>query len=281
MSRVSLDGSGRAKHSPRGFTLMEILISMTILLIGLLPMLAVFKTALNNLNRSIEDTYASAIAQSVMDSIRLGLREMKIDQGPQGRGFIFDHDGTTASGDRSDLEVDRQGMLRDADLTQPSFLPRLMPREYFILLPNDTETEPAPPGVGGTPLGRAFLYPRKNAGDNAARKGAEYVVQRVGAVQGRKLKVEKTYQLGKKLASSAFKVEQNDALPQYSFAFTIRTAKAPNPLDPKPDLKQQSVFGGLYEVVVMVYRRFNSDVTSPKNDTVGGPGREFITFVSE
>ena len=89
-------GHGRGNEREGGFTLMEILLAMTILMIGLLPMLAVFKTALNNLNRAIEDTYASSIAQSVMDAIRLGLKDMKVEQSTGGvtwKYFIFDHDG--------------------------------------------------------------------------------------------------------------------------------------------------------------------------------------------
>src|SRR4051812_27883869 len=132
----------RARPRQSGFTLMEILISMTILMIGLLPMLAVFKTALNNLNRSIEDTYASAIAQSVMDSIRLGMHDMKVDHGPLSKFFIFDHEGVAAAkreeaqaqspDGKSQLEMDRMGVLKGLDITAVDSMPRIIGRDYCV-----------------------------------------------------------------------------------------------------------------------------------------------------
>src|SRR5438552_5535572 len=106
----------RRGSGERGFTLMEILIAMTILMIGLLPMLAVFKTAIMNLNRAIEDTYASSIAQSVVDSIRMGMKDMLIVQaagtGNEQKYFVMDHDGP------EDLENDLKpgGALRYMDI---------------------------------------------------------------------------------------------------------------------------------------------------------------------
>jgi hypothetical protein len=259
---------------------MEILISMTVLMIGLLPMLAVFQVALRNLNRSIEDTYASAIAQSVVDSIRLGLHEMKVDHRPGGVAFfIFDHDGTTVqdSSGKTQLEQDRAGMLKNMDITQPAAVAALLPREYCIMLPDETSPEPSP--SGGTPLGRAYLYPRQTPGSGPPK--LDYVTQKASGVTGRKAKVTKTYQLGQKLSKSTNIAEQSDTLSQYSFAFTMRVAKAPSPTAPIADAKGQSMLSGLYEVVVTIYRRFNADPSSPKNDTVGGPGREFITYIAE
>jgi hypothetical protein len=286
---------------------MEILISMTILMIGLLPMLAVFKTALNNLNRSIEDTYASAIAQSVLDSIRLGLHEMKVDHGPQAKFFLFEHDGIAAStaalaqsaspDGRTQLEVDRGGFLKDMDISQQQNMQRLEPRDYCIMLPSDKDPdESSPPGyTGRTGITKAFLYPRKSAGDNQGRTGVSYVATgKVGTVQGRKVKVEKVFWLGQKLKlgtnnDGELHVERNDTLAQYSFAFTIRVAKAPDP-DPTTNpkavnqtqyAKDQAPCPGLYEVCVMVFRNFDPDPQRPRNDVVGGPGREFISYVSE
>ncbi|HVY62040.1 MAG TPA: prepilin-type N-terminal cleavage/methylation domain-containing protein [Planctomycetota bacterium] len=282
------------RRGRRGFTLMEILISMTILMIGLLPMLAVFKTALNNLNRSIEDTYASAIAQSVLDSIRLGIHEMRVDHGPQAKFFIFEHDGIaaakradaeTASPDgRTQLEIDRAGMLKDQDISKADFAARVMARDYCIVLPSDKDpAEAPPPGYGGSrPPQKAFLYPRKSPGDNAARTGVQYVLTgKVGGVQGRKIKVERVYWLGQKLRASRQDIESTDTLTQYGFAFTMRVAKAPDPLAPKQFAKDQDPLASLYEVCVMVFRNFNADPNSPRNDVVGGPGREFISYVSE
>ena len=51
--------------------------------------------------------------------------------------------------------------------------------------------------------------------------------------------------------------------------------------NPKQLAKDQDPLAGLYEVCVMVFRNFNPDPDNPKNDVVGGPGREFISYVSE
>ncbi len=269
----------RRSRAHAGFTLMEILIAMTILMIGLLPMLAVFKTALNQLNRAIEDTYAASVAQSVIDSIRLGLKDMKVEYPDGTKFFVLDHDGI------EHLDIDRKGFMSDLnfDMTAPSHRSRLMERDYCILLPKATDVESL---SGSTPRGKAFLFPRKSAGDNASRKFIEMVDQRVKGgdgkdIVGKKPKVEKVFHLGKALKDSKTEVEAADTYPQYSFAFTIRAAKAPDPKDPKTDLRQQNVLPGLYEVVVMVYRNFSDNKDSKRNDPVGGPGREFITYLSE
>lgn len=285
-------GHGHGRGGQAGFTLMEILIAMTILMFGLVPMMAVFITAMANLNRAVEDTYAAAVAQSVVDSIRLGLKDQKVEYPDGTRFFILDHDGWTPVSQsdedpRTQLEKDRAGAgavrISEIDITQEQHRAALFQRDYVIVLPNDTETE-TPPG-GGT-RGKAFLYPRKDPGDNAARKGVEYVEGTLTGPDGRpvrtrKVKIEKTYQLARKLKASATEIEANDVYHQYSFACTIRTAKAPDLANPGAPVSAQQPLKGLYEVVVYVFRNFNPDPTSRRNDPVGGIGRQFITYVSE
>jgi hypothetical protein len=277
------------RHSREsGFTLMEILIAMTVLMIGLLPMLAVFKTALNNLNRAIEDTYSASIAQSVFDAIRLGLKDMKVEHDPgtpsEWKFFILDHDGV------KDLEDDRGGNLLK-DFSSAANRSQLLTRDYVIVLPSRASEG------AGTEVSKAFLYPRRNANDNASRKPVEYVTSQITGADGKtheskKVKVEAVYALGKKLKekkdedgkdkdAARLKVEENDPYGQYSFAFTIRKSKAPNPAAPTSNARTQELLDGLYEVVVRVYRNFNPDPKSKRNETVGGPGREYITHVAE
>lgn len=266
------------KRGQAGFTLMEILIAMAVLMVGLIPMLAVFRTALFNLNRSIEDTYASAIAQSVFDAIRVGMKDMKYELADGTKFFILDHDGS------EHLEQDRKTILKDADLTQAGTAANVLARDYAILLPKYTETEPPPPGRSGTPIGKAFLYPRENAGDNQARRAARNVSVRMTGADGSqfdasKLEIKKVYQLGRSLANSTQEVEKNDAYPQYSFAFSIRAAKSQNPSAPNYQSEGQDTIPGLYEVTVKIFRNFVSDPKSKRNDPVGG--REFVSLVSE
>jgi prepilin-type N-terminal cleavage/methylation domain-containing protein len=263
-----------SRRRQSGFTLMEILIAMAILMIGLLPMLAVFRTAIANLNRAIEDTYAAAIAQSVADSIRLGLKDMKVehDSGTlnEVRFFLLEHDGS------EHFEEDR-AYLKTADISSPAFKGTKLGRDYVVVLPSrDNETENI---TGSTPRGKAFLYPRKTEGDT--RPALQYVNRQTG-----KQKIEKVYQLGKKMKSKANEQQddkvfeaQNDAYAQYSFAFTVRRAKGPDPLAPEWDQKKQKLddVRGLYEVNVMVFRNFSPDPKVRRND----PIREFVTYVAE
>jgi len=257
-----------------GFTLMEILIAMTILMVGLIPMLAVFRTALFNLNRSIEDTYASSIAQSVLDAIRLGLKDQKVELQDGTKFFILDHDGS------EHMEQDRRGILLTADIANPANAQAIMARDYAIVLPTLNDREAS--AVGGTEVGRKLLYPRRTAG--ASRPYAEYNTERlVGsdgtAIVSRRVKIDKVYQLGAALRNSALLIEQTDSYQQYSYAFTIQAAKSQDPNNPTPLLRNQRLTSGLYQVTIMVFRNFAPTIGSKRNQPVGG--REFVSYVAE
>ncbi|RME87870.1 MAG: prepilin-type N-terminal cleavage/methylation domain-containing protein, partial [Planctomycetota bacterium] len=53
------------KRKSKGFTILEILISIVILTVGILGILAIFPKAIESASKSIEDTYSGIIAQSV------------------------------------------------------------------------------------------------------------------------------------------------------------------------------------------------------------------------
>ncbi len=80
-----------------GFTILEILIAIVILVVGITGIVALFPTAIESGNKTVEDSYAAAITQSVIDAISVGLRESKYSYaGTDGRlyyYFILDHDG--------------------------------------------------------------------------------------------------------------------------------------------------------------------------------------------
>ena len=87
------------RASARGFTLLEILIAIVILVVGISGIVALFPTAIDAGNQTVQDSYAAAITQSVMDALAVGIRESRYrvsDKGSPERiwtYFIFDHDG--------------------------------------------------------------------------------------------------------------------------------------------------------------------------------------------
>lgn len=72
----------RSIATTRGFSLVEILIAITILMIGLCGIFAVFPAATQALSEVERDTYAPIIAESVKASIEVGMESLKgIDEG--------------------------------------------------------------------------------------------------------------------------------------------------------------------------------------------------------
>ncbi len=273
LSRPAMDAAAGRRASGRGFTLIEILIAMAILMIGLVGIMAVFPHAMQSATSTVQASYAAAISQSVIDAIHLGLKELRVDKDGVG-GFLFLHDGVR------DLAADRQGLLRDLDLSNPqavaSVMPRLMTRDYCILLPPPEREQT---GLGGGRVPLTFTYPRKSPGDNAALRPTSVVQDDDGDP---KWEVTKVYALGDWLAQPNDGVDpevqrRNEADPyrRYGFSFSIRAAYGPNALAPSPDPAQHQVVPGLYEVIVRVYRNFNPDPKSPYNDPIA----EFATYV--
>ena len=75
-----------------GFTLMEILLAMSILIVGLVGILALFPAGLNATRKAMEDTNAALIAESAYSSLRAAARQTS-----PGGNLNFFHDGVTAS----------------------------------------------------------------------------------------------------------------------------------------------------------------------------------------
>src|SRR5581483_5339873 len=82
-----------------GFTILEILIAIVILVLGISGIVALFPTAIEAGNKTVEDCYAAAITQSVVDAIAVGIRVSQfrvLDRPVVGRAwkyFILNHDG--------------------------------------------------------------------------------------------------------------------------------------------------------------------------------------------
>lgn len=110
-----------------GFTILEILIAIVILVLGISGIIALFPTAIESGNQTVQDSYAAAITQSVIDALAVGIREGRhrvadTDNPPRvWNYFIFDHDGVY------DAMVPRP-QAYDAD-------PNISMADWCILLP--------------------------------------------------------------------------------------------------------------------------------------------------
>ncbi len=272
--------SGADMRRNAGFTLIEILIAMVILMVGLIGILAVFPAALKAANQAVQDTYAAAIAQSVVDAIHLGLRSSQASFEDGTAYFILDHDGTTDPNQEeglTQLELDRRsGVFNDFDMSVRANLDKIIDREYCILLPRANERD-------GSGRPRAYFFPRQQPGDNRNRVALEKERAPRGP-RGEMVEVDKgirkIYWLGRKLgrrpglSPETRAREERDPYPQYGFAFTVRPARGLHPVN---QTLQPDVVQGLYEVVVKVYRNFDPNPRNPRYD----PVREFITYVGE
>lgn len=70
-----------------GFTLIEILLAMVILLVGIVGVLGIFPVAIRNVNDSVEDSTASNLAQSLSAAVTEAVRR------PVGGEVTLTHDG--------------------------------------------------------------------------------------------------------------------------------------------------------------------------------------------
>jgi Tfp pilus assembly protein PilV len=89
--------NARLRSRRSGFTILEILIAIVILVLGISGIIALFPTAIEAGNQTVQDSYAAAITQSVVDAVAVGLTESRYRTTDQQQHtwtyFIFDHDG--------------------------------------------------------------------------------------------------------------------------------------------------------------------------------------------
>lgn len=89
------------RHFARGrraFTIIEILIAIVVLVLGITGIVALFPTAIESGNQTVEDTYAATVTQSVVDAISVGIRESRYSHRAPATNrvwtyFLLNHDG--------------------------------------------------------------------------------------------------------------------------------------------------------------------------------------------
>ncbi len=273
-----------------GFTLVEILLAVAILVIGLLGILALFPVAIYSSKKSIEETTASLLAQSVEQSIREGLQHRK-GQSKDGRWtfFVFQGDGVE---DRIPPRIQNASPSDD----------------YYILLP-EILTDDVKTAVDRTRAyeqGKIFVYPETDGKqwEQTFVDGAQISVQDNTSKappngggspekadddgddipDPNQLLFLKTYQYGSTLVpedstilehGANVPIEERDAIEtaqNYSYAFSIRRAfndaslgrhfPISLPVAPdKVDLDRQIIPANeLFEVTIWVFRSFRPPV---------------------
>ena len=245
-----------------GFTLIEILIATSILTLGLVGILALFPVAIKAGSSVVESSNAVVIAQSVVDSIRSGIRNNKGLSKYQHSYFLLRHDGV------------EDKVPSDPKLVSPK-------GDYYILLPRFKAGRKFRGRSGradSLSRGKLFIYPESDTrtpsgggnalaadddGDDFQKKDSDGDVQRT-------FRVEKVYRLGQKLIpggdprdanfSEEFLLEKRvlkdmtiETLRQYSFAIKVRNSYYD--ADASEDRSYQPA-NKLYHFTVLIYRGF-------------------------
>ncbi|MBI4583640.1 MAG: hypothetical protein HY717_06430 [Planctomycetes bacterium] len=243
-----------------GFTILEILIASAVLVIGLVGVLALFPAGIASGRRVVEDSTAIAIARSVADAIRSGMRNhLRVRQVTGATAythFIFHHDGV------------KDWIPKTQDEERPE-------HDYYILLPrfrDEFRTE------GGNEmenrnkavqLGKTFVYPESDpdGSSGASPNGGgdplkadddkdDYVLAGVPQIL-----VRQVYQLGDTFPAEqaqgpdVLEDQKVEVLKQYSFAFAVR----PSRFDANMSQYGTHMFqpaNELYHFRVMIFRRF-------------------------
>ena len=99
---------GVRRRSRRGFTLLEILIAIVVLVLGITGIVALFPTAIGSSRATVQDTYAAAIGQSVIDALRRPFYHPVVEEGI--RTALRDVARQVSVQDKDELR-----MLADAD----------------------------------------------------------------------------------------------------------------------------------------------------------------------
>lgn len=170
---------------PRGFTIIEILMTITILLVGIVGVISLFPMAIKIGSEAISDSLAANLARSVEEPIRAAMRNRSVSYTIGGDRqfllmyFIYEHDGVYApvAGD----ERSRRVVRKDAVPPDPSDVLRgrrgvetpygsAWALDNVVLLPCDTSPSASQGvGYGGATSadarrqaylsGKVFVYP--------------------------------------------------------------------------------------------------------------------------
>lgn len=137
-----------------GFTILEILIAIVVLVLGITGIIALFPTAIESGNKTVEDSYAAAITQSVVDALTVGVRESRYTttQGRVYTYFVFNHDGVLDQPPTSPHMFDAASV--GGDKKQGA----LWRRDYCVILPRATIDDTTTPNSNAANEPN-FMYP--------------------------------------------------------------------------------------------------------------------------
>jgi len=241
-------------QTPRGFTIMEIMIATAILSMGLLGILALFPVAIDSGRKVMERSTAVTIAKSVAEQIRAGIRNQKryvTSRDMPYTYFIFHHDGV------------KDPIPRDSSLERPSgdyyiLLPRFRPAQAFSG-PKDPESRMK--AVTKSADFKEFVFPEDDDSPNGGGDPGQADNDGDDHPDGSKILVKKVYTLGNLLpgpdevGEMVLEDQKYDTYKQYSFAFSIRVSMYDTNLSLNPGQFQPG--NDLYHVRVMVFRSFH------------------------
>ncbi|MCX7703153.1 MAG: type II secretion system GspH family protein [Planctomycetota bacterium] len=245
--------TGRSKNMRHGFTLLEVLITMMILIIGLLPIFALFPLGHQRTAEVMRDTYAAIIVQLVQGALEVGITRLRVTLDSGERGFVFLGDGV-------ETLLQEQAKTLPRDLTYDDGSPPSVDTSaaYWIRLP-------AP--------GEKFLYPRFDP-SRYALEGYVKTTSPTGAPVDDLTHpmTKKVFPLGWKLRKLAEGVDpddptrsvsdkekkeaENDPYSSYGYAFLIEEAMIDTNGDGTPD--SYSPLHNIFEVTVFIYRNFGA-----------------------
>jgi len=228
----------------RGFTILEILITLLILVVGLLPIFALFPLGQQRAAEVTRDCYASLIVQGVRDSIELALAKARVTFTNGTRGFVYMGEGVREL-------LAEQGKSLPSDLTyddgdDPSIDESA---HYWVKLPTGNEK---------------FLYPRHRPNQYAFEGyvNNDSFHPKVRKVFPMGYRIKQIAEKGKdpddpyrKISDKERQEAKDDPLPGYSYAFLIREAKKDTNDDGVPDTLISSDHN-IYLVTVFIYRNF-------------------------
>ncbi len=228
-----------------GFTIVEILIAMVVLMVGLLGILSIFPYSMDQIQQTSEFTQATTIASSFHEALLTGVH----NAGTRGDVVTIHHAGVFNTGDGIDEKYTfplPEDPLRDREEPLPEGQPIIQPDSFWI------------PCSGGGPL-----CPQTQGGGKIAWGGGGTGEGESGAF---------LWKMGHRRGgggAGATATDLRDLIQNIRDRF-----------DPSIDLDQYSVGilirnrayypGRLHEVLIRVYRSFSPDPTTEIPRTTGG-----------
>ncbi len=252
LRRMTRDRGARRRS---GFTILEILVATAILVVGLVGVLALFPAGIYVGKEVVEDSTAIALARSVADAIRKGIRnELRVETKRGGvtyTYFVLRHDGVDPVPRRRDRE--------DPAGNYYILLPRHVPGRT---IPGASHKDSRRAAATGR-YGKTFVYPESDE-DLPNGRGDPF---RADDDKDDDPLVSKVYSFGTTLPENdpnlagprVLPDQKDEVLKQYSYAFSVRSSI----YDANMDLYQGNFVPGdeLYHFRVMIFRAFNQNYT--------------------